>query len=128
MYRPSGHAVKEPGIDNPGPDSVVFGDKESHVKDNIAWLVELFLLVLVLCGAVGLGLVSTMQGSLAAGILGDVLFLICIAVGVFFTAGQDERLRTFLFGAYVGVSGLLFIFVLTLQGVVTTVLSPLLSA
>ena len=96
------------------------------MKDNMAWLVELFLLVLVLCGAVGLGLVSTMFDNVGLGVLADVLFVICLAVGAFFATGQDERLRTLLFGAYVFLTALLFVFVLVLQGVDAGVLTPLL--
>jgi hypothetical protein len=96
------------------------------VKDNVAWLVELFLLVLVLCGAVGLGLVGTMADAGAAAVLSIVLFVICLGVGVFFATGQDERLRTFLFGGYVFLTAVLFIFVLTLEGVDIQLLAPLL--
>lgn len=96
------------------------------MKDNMAWLVELFLLVLVVCGAIGLGLVSTMADNTAAGVLSIVLFVICLAVGIFFATGQDERLRTLLFGAYVLITALLFVFTLTLQGVDSRILSGLL--
>ena len=120
------HVVKERGIDNPRPGSVVWTDKESDVKDNMAWLVELFLLVLALAGAVSLGLASTMFDIAAAGVLSIVLFIICLAVGVFFATGQEERLRTFLFGGYVFITAVLFVFTLTLQGVDTRILSPLL--
>jgi hypothetical protein len=121
--------VKEPGIDridNLGSYSVVWTDKESDVKDNMAWLVELFLMVLALAGAVSLGLASTLFDIAAAGILSIVLFIICLAVGVFFATGQDERLRTVVFGGYVLLASLLFIFTLTLQGVDARILSPLL--
>jgi hypothetical protein len=96
------------------------------VKDNIAWLFELFLLVLVLCGAIGLGIAATMSGSGAAEVLSIFLFVICLAVGAFFATGQEERLRTLLFGAFVFVTALLFIFSLALEGVKLQILTPLL--
>jgi hypothetical protein len=96
------------------------------VKDNIAWLVELFLLVIVLCGAVGLGIVATMSANVAVEVLSILLFVICLAAGLFFATGQEERLRTMLFGAYVFVTALLFIFSLTLEGVKVQLLTPLL--
>lgn len=96
------------------------------MKDNIAWLVELFLLVIVLCGAIGLGLVATLFDAGAAAVLSIALFVICLGAGVFFATGQDERLRTLLFSAYVFLTALLFIFSLTLGGVDIQLLSPLL--
>ena len=96
------------------------------MKDNIAWLVELFLLVIILCGAMGLGIVGTYFDTGAAAVLSIVLFVICLAVGVFFATGQEERLRTMIFAAYVILTTILFVFSLTLQGVDIQFLSPLL--
>jgi hypothetical protein len=96
------------------------------VKDNIAWLVELFLLVIILFGAIGLGLVATLFDTGACAILSIVLFVICIGVGVFFATGQEERLRTMLFSTYVFVSALFFVFSLTMEGVDIQFLTPLL--
>ena len=96
------------------------------MKDNMAWVIELFLLVLVLCGALALGLAATLSDSVAAEILSIFLFLVCLAVGIFFTVGQEERLRTALFGGFVVLTALLFIFSLTVEGFDLQILTPLL--
>ena len=96
------------------------------MRDNMAWVIELFLLVLVLFGAIGLGLVATLSDSVGAEILSIVLFLICLSIGIYFTIGQEERLRTALFGGYVILTALLFIFSLTVEGFDLQILTPLL--
>jgi len=96
------------------------------VRDNTAWLIELFLLVLVLFGAIGLGLVATLSDSVAAEILSIFLFIVCLVIGIYFAVGQEERLRTTLFGAYVVLTALLLIFSLTVEGFDLQILTPLL--
>ena len=96
------------------------------MKDNIAWMVELFLLVIVLAGALGLGIVGTRSDSTVAGVIGAVLFVVCIVCGLFFTTGQDERLRSTLFAIYTVLTLILFTFYLTLAGVDLDIFSGLL--
>lgn len=96
------------------------------MKDNIAWMVELFLLVIILVGALGLGIVGTSADSTVAGVIGTVLFVICLVCGVFFATGQDERLRATLFTIYTILTAVLFTFFLTLAGVDLGIVSGLL--
>jgi len=89
-------------------------------------MVELCLLVIILVGALGLGIVGTRTDSTTAGVIGTVLFVVCIISGLFFATGQDERLRATLFAVYTVLTVILFTFFLTIAGVDLGIVSGLL--